>query len=243
MESKSKQSLGIIIPMFNEQFICGQCVEKVVAVIKKLPLPTKLIVVNDGSTDQTNSILAEKQKKYPKYLTVISHKKNKGYGAATRTGIKEALKQKFTWMLHMDSDLTNDPKYIPVFLRNASPNVDCIKASRYIKGSQIKNVTLLRRIISIVGNYAAYLLFDVGIKDCTNGFRMVRSEKVRGLRFKENNFSIILEELYYLKRGKAKFNEIPYILTARKNSHSHFSYKPKVFFDYFKYALLSFFTF
>jgi len=228
--------------MFNEAQIASLSIDRIIAVIKKLPLPTILIVIDDGSSDATPHILAKKAKIYKNLLLVLTHKKNKGYGGATQTGINEAIKRHATWILHMDSDLTNDPKYIPRFLKKASENVDCVKASRYIHGSVVKHVPAYRRLISYVGNYMAHFLFGVGIIDCTNGFRLVRTEKMKGLKFKERNFSLILEELYYLKKRNAKFSEIPYTLTARRYSSSHFSYKPQVFLDYFKYAFLSFFV-
>ena len=99
------------------------------------------------------------------------------------------------------------------------------------------NVPRYRKLISQVGNYIASILFRIGIKDCTNGFRMVRLELLNGVKFKENDFSIILEELYYLKKNGAMFKEIPYTLTSRRDSISHFSYKPKTFYNYFKYLV------
>lgn len=229
--------------MYNEEAVAAACIETVMKTISKLNTFTTLLVVNDGSRDNTERILQEKQKKYRSKLIVITHKKNKGYGAALQTGMKTALKMGFEWCLHMDSDLTNNPKYIPHFIKHISDKYDCVKASRYIKGAKIVNVPTYRRVISVVGNYIASLIFGIGIKDCTNGFRMVRLEKIRGLHFKENNFSIILEELYYLKKRKAKFTEIPYTITARTNSKSHFTYKPKIFYDYFKYVIKSAFVF
>jgi len=65
---------------------------------------------------------------------------------------------------------------------------------------------------------------------------------LKGIKFKENNFSIILEELYYLKKRDARFLEIPNVLYARTNTTSHFKYKPKIFYDYFKYAFKAAFT-
>jgi len=143
----------------------------------------------------------------------------------------------FDWGLHMDSDLTNDPKYIPFFAKDMSGKYDCIKASRYIKGAMTVNVPMYRQLISQIGNYIASMFFNIGIKDCTNGFRMVRLALLNGIKFKENNFSIILEELYYLKKKGAMFKEIPYRLTARTSSISHFSYQPKTFYNYFKYLV------
>lgn len=238
MESKSKKnSLAIIIPMYNEEKVAKNCIDAVMKVTSQMKIRTKLIIINDGSKDKTSSILEEKRKKYTKQLIILTHKMNQGYGAAVQSGSKKAIQLGFDWVLHMDSDLTNDPKYIHSFAKYAYGKYDCIKASRYIKGSSIINVPQYRKLISRVGNYIASALFNIGIKDCTNGFRMVRLKLLNKVKFREKNFSIILEELYYLKKNNAAFIEIPYTLTARTSSVSHFSYKPKTFYDYFKYLI------
>lgn len=242
MESKSKKLLAVIIPMYNEENVAERCLRNVLKEIRKEKSKCSLIVVNDGSKDRTRDILDNWQRKEKDLLLVIHHKKNKGYGGALKTGINEAVKMGFEFCLTMDSDLTNDPKYIHAFIDAGNQGYDCVKASRYISGSKVINVPLYRIIISSFGNMLASILFNVGIKDCTNGFRMARISRLKGLTFKENNFSIILEELYYLKKKGSSFYEIPYTLTARTDSRSHFSYKPKIFFDYFKYAILACFV-
>lgn len=241
MASKSNQhSLAIIIPVFNEGKIIAKTIEEAIKELRKVKIPTSLIMVNDGSSDATSNVLTEKQKAYKKNLIVLTHKKNKGYGAALQTGITYAIKQNYEFYLTMDSDLTNPPKYIHDFVKKMSRNIDCVKASRYIKGSKVIDVSTFRVFVSKAGNYVASLLFGVGVKDCTNGFKMVRLELLRGIKFQENNFSIILEELYYLKKRKAKFAEIPNVLYARTNTKSHFRYTPKIFYDYFKYGIKAF---
>lgn len=243
MESRyKKNSLALIIPMYNEEKVASQCVDKVIKELKKIQNKTILIVVNDGSKDKTELILSKKSQKYKNLLIVLKNKKNLGYGGALQTGIKYAIKLKYEYYLTMDSDLTNPPKYIHDFVKTMSKNADCVKASRYIKGGKVVNAPYFRRIISIIGNYMASLFFNVGIKDCTNGFKMVRLELLKDVRFRERNFSIILEEMYYLKQKKAKFYEIPNILYARKNSKSHFKYTPKIFYDYFKYLVKAVFV-
>lgn len=242
MVSKSNITLGVIIPMYNEEKVSSRTIEEVLKVLKKIQISSKLIVIDDGSSDGTPAILKQKIKKYPNNLVVLTHKKNAGYGGATQTGIKYALKNNIEWCLHMDSDLTNPPKYIPKFIEQISESIDCVKASRYIKGGKVKNAPQFRVIISFVGNLLAAFFFRVGIRDCTNGFRIVRTKMLKGIQFKENNFSIILEELYYLKKRGARFVEIPNVLYARTNTTSHFRYKPKIFYDYFKYAFKATFT-
>lgn len=238
MELRYKNSLAIIIPMYNEETTASKCIDKVIKEIKKIKIKSKLIIVNDGSEDSTRKILSEKKKLYKNRLIVIN-KKNGGYGSALRSGIKKALELEFEYYLTMDSDLTNPPKYIPKLINALKTGADCVKASRYIKGGRMVNVPYYRQIISIVGNYFAKLAFNVGINDCTNGFKIVRLSLLKSINFKENNFSIILEELYYLKKSGAKFVEVPNILYCRTNSKSHFNYTPKIFYDYFKYVLLA----
>lgn len=223
--------------MFNEEKVASSCIERVMEQILLLKNKTVLIVVNDGSLDKTKYILDQKLKIYKNNIIVINHKKNSGYGSALQTGIKEAIKLDYEFYLTMDSDLTNPPKHIPEFINAMSDEVDCVKASRYIKGGGVENVPYFRQIISIVGNYFASKLFNVGIRDCTNGFKMVRLKLLEDVRFKEKNFSIILEEMYYLKKKKARFTEIPNIIYVRKDSKSHFRYTPRIFYDYFKYII------
>lgn len=243
MASKyKKDSLAIIIPMLNEEKVASRCIEEVFKEINKLKNKIVLIVVNDGSTDKTLSILEKKLKKYTNRLIIVSNTVNSGYGFALQKGIKVALEKKFEYYLTMDSDLTNPPKYIADFVKSMSDTTDCVKASRYIKGGGVVNVPYFRQLISIFGNYIASLIFNVGIRDCTNGFKMVRLKLLEDINFKENNFSIILEEMYYLKKRKAKFIEIPNMLYTRKNSESHFRYTPKIFYDYFKYVFKSAFV-
>lgn len=241
MESKSnKHSLCIIIPMYNEEKGAAACIDAISKEIVKINYRTQLLIVNDGSTDKTLEILKNKQKQYKK-LIIITHLKNKGYGKALQTGIREAVKEHFTYGLFMDSDLTNNPKYIKSFAQLMKENYDCVKASRYIKNGKVIGVSWYRRIISILGNSIASKTFAVGINDCTNGFRMVKLELLKKLRFHENSFPIILEEMYYLKKKHAKFLEIPVVLTARKNTKSHFTYKPVMFYNYFKYTVQAIF--
>lgn len=223
--------------MLNEEKNASLCVESVIKEIIKIESPIKLLIVDDGSADMTSHILKQKEIKYRKKLTVITHKKNLGYGSALQTGIRYAIKNRFDFYLTMDSDLTNPPKHIKEFIEFTNSSLDCIKASRYVRGGRVVNVSFFRQFVSIVGNKIASILFGVGLNDCTNGFKMVKLSFLKGVRFKEKNFSIILEELYYLKIKKAKFGEIPNVLYARRNSKSHFVYDPKIFFDYFKYVL------
>lgn len=235
-------SLAIAICMYNEEKIANECIDKVIGSTNKLDIRSTIFVVNDGSTDQTKYILDSIIKKNKGKVIVFTHKVNKGFGEANKTAILEAQKMGFDWILHMDAGLTNDPVYIQDFVEYMEKNIDCVKASRYIKDSKVIGVPKYRRAISIFGNYVASILFNVGIRDCTNGFRMVRLKKLKGARFKEKSYAMVLEELLFLKKKRAIFTEIPYTLRMNKKTVSHFIYKPSLFASYLKFVFKSFYT-
>ena len=241
MASKSKR-IAIVIPMFNEEKIAEKAIDRVIEIIRKIKAKVKLIVVNDGSRDDTLQILNNKRRIYPGKLTIVSYPKNKGYGKALQQGISKANKLKFDYVLFMDSDLTNNPKDILLFMEKMNDDPDCIKGSRYINGGGMKGVSLKRRVLSRVGNLIASLCFRLGIKDHTNGFRMLKLSKIKGIKFRENSFAIILEELYHLKKRRAKIVEIPVMLTSRKNTKTHFKYNITTFYNYGKYAIKALFV-
>lgn len=238
MASKSK-SLLIVIPVHNEEKIIGKTVLKVLSELDRIALKSKLLIVNDGSSDKSSEIIRKIINKKSGKIDLFEHKKNSGYGSAVQSGIKYAINNKFYYVLFMDSDLTNNPSDIKKFSELVKDDFDCIKASRYINGGKVKNVPLKRVLLSRVGNLIASLAFNVGIKDCTNGFLMLKAGKFKNISLKEKDFSIIMEEIYVLKKKRARFAEIPVTLSNRKSGTTSFRYSPSVFYNYLKYPIKS----
>lgn len=234
-------TFAIVIPMYNEEQGAEKCVCAVCAALNLLPNQTRLIIVNDGSRDGTRDILTRLESEYSR-LTVVTHAHNRGYGSALKTGTDQAARLGFDYVLFMDSDLTNDPKYLTRFVPKMQEGYDVIKASRYIKGGTMVGVPPWRVFISVVGNRVASALYGLSLNDCTNGFRAIRTGILQQMQLHENGFVIIMEELYQAKFLAKTFCEIPYTLTARTGTirPSSFAYRPRVFYDYLKYVLKSF---
>lgn len=172
-------------------------------------------------------------------MIAVSHDRNRGYGRALRTGTQRASEMDFEYVLFMDSDLTNDPRYLPAFASRMAEGYDIIKASRYVSGGAVLGVPRWRRAISIAGNRVASRLYGLGIRDCTNGFRAGRTAILRQMHLRENGFAIIMEELYQARFLARRFCEIPNTLTARTDAlrPSSFAYGPLLILDYLKYPL------
>lgn len=238
MALKSNNSLIIAIPVHNEELIIGKTIQLVNIEINKIKLNIEVLIINDGSSDKTKELLTSYSKKNKK-LRFINHKKNNGYGKAIQSGIKYSIENNFNYILFMDSDLTNNPKDIRKFVNEIDNNFDCVKASRYIKGGKVYNVPASRYYTSRIGNIIASSIFNVGVKDCTNGFLMLKVSNFKSIQLKENGFQIIMEEIYYLKKISANFKEIPITLIHRKSGKSSFRYSPNVFYSYLKYPIKS----
>jgi glycosyltransferase involved in cell wall biosynthesis len=229
--------LAVVIPMYDEERGAERCVRCVTGILAEQLPSARLFVVNDGSRDDTGPILRRLVAEGLPF-TFVDLERNAGYGGALRAGGDRADRDGFTFALFMDSDLTNDPALIPLFWGVLSSGLyDVVKASRYVRGGGMLGVPAWRQWYSIVGNRIASVLFGMGIRDCTNGFRAVRLSALRGVQLHERGFPSILEELLELKRRGARATELPYVLTSRSDGASKFSYSPRVLWAYLKYAL------
>jgi dolichol-phosphate mannosyltransferase len=228
----------VIIPMYNEEAGAETCIREVCAALEKLPETCALLVVEDGSRDGTRRVLERLAAEQP-LLKIIPHPRNMGYGRALRTGIEQAARDRYEYALFMDSDLTNDPADIPRFVVEMKRGTDVIKASRFTGNGRMEGVPLRRALISKTGNAIARLLFGVGVRDCTNGFRAVRVPILARMDLTENSFPVIVEELYQAKFLASTYAEVPVVLTSRSGVQrpTSFSYKPATFRKYFGYAL------
>jgi glycosyltransferase involved in cell wall biosynthesis len=226
--------------MFNEAEGCEECVRRVSAALDDLRHRSALVVVDDGSRDETALLLRRLRADLPR-LVVVAHPENRGYGAALRTGVEEAARGGYDYVLFMDSDLTNDPRCIPEFVARMEEGYDVIKASRYVKGGGAVGVPAWKRVISWLGNQVARRLLGVPVRDCTNGFRALRTSILTEMTLLEPRFPVIMEELYQAKYLARTFVEIPNTLTVRTGAQraSSFSFRPEVLWKYLKYPLLA----
>jgi dolichol-phosphate mannosyltransferase len=231
----------VIIPMFNEQAGAEACVTRVSAELAKLGGHAALVVVNDGSSDKTHAIL---ERLHPQFedFHLLEHDVNQGYGAALRTGIAFAIEAGFDYCLFMDSDLTNDPADLGRFAAEMEKGTNVIKASRFVKGGGMQGVPWRRAAVSRLGNWMASFLFRVGVRDCTNGFRAVKTSILAQMQLTERGFPIIVEELYQSVFLAQTFAEIPVMLTNRADTLrlTSFTYDAATMRKYLGYALKAF---
>ena len=138
------QLISIIIPVFNEGESIGYLLDEVLNVMQNNKLNCELIVVNDGSNDNTSIVLDELTIKV-KELSVISLRKNYGQTAAMAAGFDNS---KGEIVITLDGDLQNDPNDIPKLISHINEGYDLICGWRYER----KDKLISRRIPSKIAN-------------------------------------------------------------------------------------------
>jgi len=93
-------SLSVFFPAYNEQYNIVKLTKAIVSVLEEIGNEYEVIIVNDGSSDNTGEVAEELTRRYPR-VRVIHHDKNRGYGAALKTGFTSA---KNDYIFYTDGD-------------------------------------------------------------------------------------------------------------------------------------------
>ena len=232
------ESLGVVIPVYDEERGISETVATVLGVLDGLERETRLIMVEDGSSDGSRQVLEDLARRHDR-LHLEVHDVNRGYGAALRTGAAAADRLGLEWILFMDSDLTNSPDEIPRFAALLDGPVDYVKASRFVPGGSMAGVPRRRRVLSVTANRVARLAAGRSVSDPTNGFRAIRTKAFLEMPLGERDFAIIMEELVWARRLGLRCADVPSTLTSRGEDRrgTSFGYTPSLLWRYSRYTL------
>ena len=169
--------ISIIVPAYNEENGIRKVIEKIRKVADNYEGNCELIVVNDGSTDETGEVVKQN------HVKLIEHPMNGGYGAALKTGIKKATHD---IIVITDADGTYPNEEIPKLVKYMK-NYDMVVGART---GQSVEVPLVRRPAKWAINKLANYLSETKIPDLNSGLRVIRKEVVeRFLPLLPNGFS------------------------------------------------------
>tara|TARA_A100001011_G_C14291715_1_gene836486 strand:+ start:1252 stop:1962 length:711 start_codon:yes stop_codon:yes gene_type:complete len=164
-----RKKLAVVIPVYNEE----ESIKKVVNDWKKI-LPTKLfdlIIINDGSTDNTKSILSNFKKKI-KNLIVIN-KKNAGHGKAVCDGYKFAIKKKYKYIFQTDGDnqfFASDFKKL--WSKKSNSNYDIILGNRFKRNDPLIRIFLSKIVLRLL----LKTLFGKYVIDPNIPYRLIKTD-------------------------------------------------------------------
>lgn len=195
------KKLLIILPAYNEAKVIGSVLKSLASFAPKLAVSTKLVVIDDGSKDDTATI-AQKN-----HAIVISHVVNRGYGASMQTGIEYAKRTQADYVITFDSDGQHFPEDLQAILSVLAKNqADIVVGSRFL---QTNPIPTLRRVILIASNLITFIFFGVWVTDSQSGFRGFNANAINKLRLTGDRMEASSEFFAEIKRHKLKYKEVP----------------------------------
>jgi glycosyltransferase involved in cell wall biosynthesis len=203
----------VCIPAYNEELSIQDMIKK------SLPHVDKVVVCDDGSTDNTAKLAKEAG------ATVLSHNKNQGYGAAIATLFDYARKQNAQIMITLDGDGQHDPSQIPLLINAITThNVDVVIGSRFLddatKASSYRKTGI--KIITSAVNYGT----NLKVTDSQSGFRAYSKDAIDAIHPTEQGMAVSTEILLKISNKGLSIAEVPITIsyegdTSEQNSVSH----------------------
>jgi glycosyltransferase involved in cell wall biosynthesis len=187
----------IIIPAFNESSGLAEVLESL------LPLNYEIILIDDGSTDDTAKIAAA----FP--VVLIRHELNLGQGAALETGMEAAKQLQADFVIHFDADgqhVASDIEQLLTPLR--SGDADIVFGSRFLE-KKASGLSFSKKIILKTGRWINYLFTGILLTDAHNGLRALNSKALNVIHFRQPGMAHASEILYEVRRRSLRYLEVP----------------------------------
>ncbi len=198
--------LSVIMPVFNEQSTFLKIYEKV----KSVPPEKEIIIVDDCSSDGTSEIL--KNMDLPDNVKLICHEKNKGKGAAIRTGLSLAQGD---LIVIQDADMEYNPEdYVRLIEPIDAGEVNVVYGSRFL--GKFEAMSFSHKWGNKFLTFLTAILYNTKITDMETCYKMCRREVYEGMQIKSDRFDFEPEITSKILKKGYKIKEIPINYRARK---------------------------
>jgi glycosyltransferase involved in cell wall biosynthesis len=209
--------LSVFFPAYNDAGTIASLVITSVKVAATLTPDFEVIVINDGSKDDTAKILDELARIYPDHVRIVHHQKNRGYGGALRSGFATASKD---FVFYTDGDAQYDPAEMTLLWEKMADGVD------WVNGWKISRSDPLHRIIiGRVYHHMVKFLFGLKVRDVDCDFRLMRRRIFDVVTLEKDSGVICLEMM-------KKFQDAGFRVAEHPVHHYHRAYGKSQFFNF-----------
>lgn len=213
-------SISAFFPAYNDDGTIASMVVEMDHVLRSMTDDYEIIVVNDGSSDSTHHIL-EELSKFKSRLRIITHKKNKGYGAALISGFENSTKD---LIFYTDGDAQYDVGEMSILLDALKDDVDIVNGYKISRSDPLHRI-----VIGYIYNRIVKLLFNLKLKDVDCDFRLIRRSVFERVELESSSGIICVELIWKLESSGFKFTEVPVHHYFRTHGKSQFFNFRRVF--------------
>jgi glycosyltransferase involved in cell wall biosynthesis len=178
-------SLSVFFPAYNDAPSLPGLLAKTFRVLADNVADYEVVVINDGSYDDTGAVLEELRGQYAPRMRVITHERNQGYGGALRSGFASARKD---WVFYTDGDSQYDVGELPRLLELVRPDTGLVN------GYKLERHDPAHRIwIGSTYNFCARMLFRIRIRDIDCDYRLIRRDLLEKIQLLSTSGTICVE--------------------------------------------------
>ena len=213
---KTEFDMSIVIPMYNEAEGIVENLKMVVSVMDAGGFQWEMLVVDDGSIDNTCGLVQAAFSTLPE-VRIIQHTTNKGYSEAVYTGLRAAQGQYVTFL---DADLQFDPNDLVRFYWHAEKT----QAPIVWGFSDKSNYSVFRKVVSKGYNVLARVLFGAPATIDVNSIKMIRRQVLNGFHYLHQKEALWLELLIHVNKNGHHIASLPIVVGERTHGTSHFHF-------------------
>lgn len=201
--------LSVLVPVYNEE----RTLEEVVRRVCDFQIPKEIILVDDGSEDQSRTILTRLQEENARandplnQIKVFFQPFNQGKGAALKTALSHVTGD---IVLIQDADLEYDPKDYPSLLAPIQAGqADVVYGTRFYGGGAHRVLFFWHYMGNLALTLISNMLTNLNLSDMEVGYKVFRAEAVKGVNLKSNRFGFEPEITVKLAKKRCRFYEVP----------------------------------
>ena len=188
----------VVVPAYNEEKTVSQIIEGIVED------GYNVVLVNDGSKDDTLNLAIESKRKYPNKIFIVSHIINRGLGAALKTGMTVAINKGAKYILTFDADGQHDIDDIAKVIKPLQEG----KADACIGARPLKDMPISKSFANFVMNFLTLIFYGKKVKDSQSGLRAFTSDAAGQIDIVSSGYAVSSEFIKEISDNNLRLEEV-----------------------------------
>jgi dolichol-phosphate mannosyltransferase len=170
--------LSVVMPTRNEDGAVEETLSALVHTLRAAAIPFEIVLVDDGSTDETALRVRACSARHPE-VRLVQNRGRHGFGMAVRCGLQEATGEAVAIVM---ADGSDNPEDVVTCYGRLLEGPDCVFGSRFMRGAQVTDYPMHKLVLNRLANWFIKALFGVCFNDFTNAFKLYRRAVIEGIQ-------------------------------------------------------------